>query len=96
MPIHCDCQATIARAKSKIYNGKNRYTRMRHSIIKQLLELGVMSIGFVKSELNLVDPLTKPLNKSFVAIMSRGMGLLSRSEDKSDGNPTYMIRDPMN
>lgn len=91
MLVHCDCQAFIARARSKIYNGKNILIRIRHSIVKQLLESGVMCLDFVISELNLVDSLTKPLNKSLVEITSRGMGLLSRSKDKTDGIPTYVI-----
>ena len=32
--IHCDCQAAIAKAKSKIYNGKSRHILLRHNIIK--------------------------------------------------------------
>ena len=55
MPIHYDCQVTIARARSKIHNGKSRYTRLRHSIIKQLLVLDVVSLDFLMSKLNLVD-----------------------------------------
>ncbi|KAH9781528.1 hypothetical protein KPL71_008509 [Citrus sinensis] len=93
--IHCDCQAAIAKAKSEIYNGKSRHIRLRHNIIKQLLKSGVVSLDFVKSELNLADPLTKPLNRRLVVNMSRGMGLLSRTVDKSDGYPTYVIGDPM-
>ena len=76
--IHCDCQAAIVMARSKIYNGKNRHIRMRHSIVKQLLESGVVSLDFVRSETNLADPLTKPLNRRLVESTSRGMRLLSR------------------
>ena len=47
--IHCDCQATIARAKSKIYNGKSRHIRLRHNIVRQLINNGVMSSDFVRS-----------------------------------------------
>jgi hypothetical protein len=47
--IHCDCQATIARAKSKIYNGKSRHIRLRHNIVRQLIESGVISMDFVRS-----------------------------------------------
>lgn len=77
--IHCDCQAAIARAKNKMYNGKSRHIRLRHNIIKQLLESRVVSLDFVRSELNLADPLTKPLNKRLEEQTSRGMGLLSRT-----------------
>ena len=34
MSTHCSCQATIAKAKSKIYDGKSRHICMRHNIIK--------------------------------------------------------------
>ena len=32
--IHCDCQLTIAIAKTKNYNGKNRHIQLRHNLIK--------------------------------------------------------------
>ena len=73
--IHCDCQAAIARAKNKIYNGKSRHIRLRHNIVRQLINNGVISLDYVKSELNLADPLTKPLSKKLVSSTSRGMGL---------------------
>ena len=58
-----DIQAAIAKAMSKIFNGKNRHIRLIHNIVRQLLEIGVISLEFVRSELNLANPLTKPLNK---------------------------------
>ena len=56
--MRCDSQATIAKAKSKIFNGKNMHIRLRYNIVRQLLETGFISLEFVRSELNLVDPLT--------------------------------------
>ena len=38
VPMHCDSQATIAKAKSKMFNGKNMYICLRHNIMQQLLE----------------------------------------------------------
>ncbi|RVW64279.1 Retrovirus-related Pol polyprotein from transposon TNT 1-94 [Vitis vinifera] len=73
--IHCDSQAAIAKAKTKIFNGKNRHIRLRHNIVQQLLEIGVISLEFVRSELNLADHLTKPLNKKLLEETSRGWGL---------------------
>ena len=46
-------------------------------------------LEFVRLELNLVDLLTKPLNKKLVEETSRGMGLMPITEVKSGGNPTY-------
>ena len=32
--MRCDSQATIAKAKSKIFNGKNRHIWLRHNIVR--------------------------------------------------------------
>ncbi|KAL6311728.1 hypothetical protein AAG906_020723 [Vitis piasezkii] len=88
MSMHCDSQAAITKAKSKIFNGKNMYICLRHNIVQQLLETGVISLEFVRSKLNLVDPLIKPLNKKLVEETSRGMGLMPITEVKS-GDRAY-------
>ena len=64
MSIHCDNQTTIARAKNKIYNRKSRHIRLRHKIVKQLLDDGIISLDYVRSELNISDPFTKPLGRT--------------------------------
>ena len=87
--MRCDSQATIAKAKSKMFNWKNLHIRLRHNIVQQLLETGVISLDFVRSELNLADPLTKPLNRKLLKQTSKGMRLLPIIEVKGDGNPTY-------
>ncbi|XP_071928133.1 uncharacterized protein [Coffea arabica] len=92
--IHCDCQAAIAIAKNKSYNCKSRHMRLRHDVVKQLLRDGIISIDFVKSELNLADPLTKPVGRKLILQTTREMGLGPTVVNK-DGNPTYMIGDPM-
>ena len=66
MSLCCDNQVAIAKVKSKIFNEKNRHIRLRHNIVRQLFETRVISLEFMMSELNLVDPLTKPLNKKLV------------------------------
>ncbi|KAL6347852.1 hypothetical protein AAG906_037581 [Vitis piasezkii] len=73
--MHCDSQAAIAKVKSKIFNGKNRHIRLRHNIVRQLIETGVISLEFVRPELNLANPLTKPLNKKLVEETLRRWGL---------------------
>jgi hypothetical protein len=76
--IHCDCQAAIARAKSKIYNGKSRHIRLRHNIVRQLIENGIISLDFVRSERNMANPLTKPLARKLVSETLRGIGLIPK------------------
>jgi len=73
--IHCDCQAAIAIAKNKSYNCKSRHMKLRYDVIKQLLRDGIISIDYVKSEINLVDPLTKPVGRKLILQTSKEMGL---------------------
>ena len=32
--LHCDCQATVTRVKSSIYNRKSRHIRLRHKLLR--------------------------------------------------------------
>ena len=86
LPESC---VTTAKAKSKIFNGKIRHICLRHNIVQQLLETWVISLEFVRSKLNLVDPLIKPLNKKLVEETSSEMRLMPNIELKSDGRLTY-------
>ena len=46
--MHCDCQATITKAKSKNFNEKRRHLRVQHKFIRQLISHDVVSIDFVR------------------------------------------------
>ena len=72
--VHCDCQSVIGRAKSLMYNGKSRHMHRRHNTIRQLLSNEVITIDYVKSNDNIVDPLTKGLPREKVQTLSMGMG----------------------
>ena len=58
-----------------MYNGKSRHIRRRHNTIREVLLTGIISIDHVKSKDNIVDPLTKGLNRELVEKSSREMGL---------------------
>ena len=73
--MHYDCQSTIAIAKTKTYNGKNRHIQLRRNLVKQLLKSEMIFIDYVKSERDLPDPLTKSLGRKLVLETSRGMRL---------------------
>ena len=60
----CDFQAVILIAKNRAFNGENRHIRLRHEVVKQLLKDGIISIDYVKSEVNLAYPLIKPLEEN--------------------------------
>ena len=92
--MHYDCQVAIARAKSKIYNGKSWHIWLRHNIVRQLIDNGVMSLDFVRSERNLADPLTKPLVRRLASATSRGIGLIPKLWHYGQCL-TYMMGDSM-
>ena len=73
--IHSDSQSAIGRAQNVMYNGKSRHIRCRHNTVRQLISTGIITIDYVESKENIVDPLTKGLNRDLVEKSSRGMGL---------------------
>ncbi|GKA88615.1 zinc finger, CCHC-type containing protein [Tanacetum coccineum] len=70
-----ECAATLAKAYSQMYNGKSRHLGVRHSMIRELITHGVVSIEFVRSQQNLVDHLTKGMTRDLVIKSTEGMGL---------------------
>ncbi|GJS18681.1 zinc finger, CCHC-type containing protein [Tanacetum coccineum] len=75
--IRCDSAATLTKAYNQMYNGKSRHLGVRHSMIRELIMNGVVSIEFVRLQQNLADHLTKGLARAnlWVIKSSEGMGL---------------------
>ena len=73
--VHCDCQAAISIIKNKAFNGKNKHICLRHEVVKHMLKDRIIFIDYVKSEVNLVYLLTKPLGRKLILETSSGMGL---------------------
>ena len=82
--LHCDSLATNGIAKNSVYNGRRRHICIRHGKIKQLLKDGVISVEYVRSKKNLVNPFTKGLTRRVVLESSRGMGLKPVDKDKDE------------
>ncbi|GKD55281.1 zinc finger, CCHC-type containing protein [Tanacetum coccineum] len=80
--ILCDSAATLAKAYSQMYNGKSRHLGVRHSMIRELIMNGVVSIEFVRSQQNLASHLTKGLARELVLKSAEGMGLKSKIVDE--------------
>nr|GEZ20491.1 hypothetical protein [Tanacetum cinerariifolium] len=75
--IRCDSVVTLAKAYSQVYNGKSRDLGVTHSMICELIMNGVISMEFVRTQLNLANHLTKGLAKDLVRKVAIGMGLKS-------------------
>nr|GEW93951.1 zinc finger, CCHC-type [Tanacetum cinerariifolium] len=73
--IRCDSATTLAKAYSKMYNGKSRHLGVRRSMIRELIMNEVVSIEFVRSQQNLADHLMKGSSRDLVIKSTEGMGL---------------------
>ncbi|GJR63610.1 zinc finger BED domain-containing protein RICESLEEPER 2 [Tanacetum coccineum] len=83
--IRCDSAATLAKAYSQMYNGKSRHLGVRHSMIRELITNGVVSIEFVRSQQNLADHLTKGLARDLVIKSAEGVRLKGLKHMFNDG-----------
>ena len=74
--LHCDNKAVIELVKQTHTNKKmNRHMQVRYKSVKKMLSSNIISLDFVKSELNIADQLKKGLSRKVVFELSRGMGL---------------------
>ena len=64
-----------------MYNGKSWHKRRRYNTIKQLLSTGVIAIENINSKDNIVDPLTKGLNRELVSKSLKWMGVKPVNEE---------------
>ncbi|GJZ36651.1 hypothetical protein Tco_0582842 [Tanacetum coccineum] len=74
--IRCDSVATLAKAYNQVYNVKSRHLGVRHSMIRELIMNGVISVEFLRTQLNLADHLTKGLARDLVRKAAIGIGNL--------------------
>ena len=75
--IRCDSQATLAKAYSQVYNGKSRHLGVRHSMVRELIMHGIISVEWIATKRNLADHLTKGLCRDLVKGSAVGLGLKS-------------------
>ena len=75
--IRCDSEAALSNAYSQMYKGRSRHMGVRHSMIRERIIHGIISLEFVKTEYNLADHLTKGLSRDLVNKSAEGMGLKS-------------------
>ncbi len=65
--LHCNNEATISRAFSKIYNDKSRHIALRHKYVRQLNSDGIIIVVYMRSKNTLADPLTKGLSRDMIS-----------------------------
>ena len=68
--------ATTLEGYTQLYNGKSIHIGLRHNYVRDLITNGVIIVDVVRSNQNLIDPLTKGLIRDLVNKTTKGMGLV--------------------
>ena len=64
MKIFCDNTGAIALAKESIFHKKTKHIKRRFNSIRENVQDGDIEICKVHTDLNVADPLTKPLSRA--------------------------------
>jgi hypothetical protein len=74
--MNCDNQTVITKVNSAKNNAKStRHVKRRLKYVRKLRNSGVITVAYVQTDKNLVDPFTKGLSWNMIEITSREMGL---------------------
>ena len=64
MKIFCDNTGAIALAKESTFHKKTKHIKRRFNSIRHQVSEGVIEICKIHTDLNVADPLTKPLSRA--------------------------------
>ncbi|KAL1333162.1 hypothetical protein AAHE18_11G079700 [Arachis hypogaea] len=68
-------ESTMSRVYNTVYNEKSRHISLRHEFVRQLIDDGVITITYIRSQENLADPFTKDLSRDKIKETTAKMGL---------------------
>ena len=60
--IHCDNKSAINISKNPVLHSRTKHIMIRHHFIRELVEEKLVVIDYVKTEFQLADIFTKPLD----------------------------------
>ena len=75
MYLYCDNSGAIAQTKEPRSHQKSKQILRRYHIIREIVERGDVKICKVHTDLNIADPLTKPLTQPKHEVHTRPMGI---------------------
>lgn len=79
MSLFVDNKSVIDISKNPIQHLRTKHINIRHHFIKQLVEENVVSLDYVKTDGQLADILTKPLDSKWFKYLRGGIGLCTLS-----------------
>jgi hypothetical protein len=75
LDLYCDNNGTIAQAKEPRNHQKNKHVLRKFNLIREIVRRGDIKICKVHTDLNVTDPLTKPLPQPKHEAHMRAMGI---------------------
>ena len=75
LDLYCDNSGTIAIAKEPRSHQKTKHFMQRYHLIRQFIERGEVNLCKIHTDLNVSDPLTKPLPRPKDEAHTRAMGI---------------------
>jgi hypothetical protein len=73
--LYCDNNGAIAQAKEPRSHQKSKHILRRYHLIREIVKRGDVKICKVHTDLNMADPLTKPLPQAKYETHTRAMGM---------------------
>ena len=75
LDLYCDNSGAIAQAKEPRSHQKSKHILRRYHLIREIIDRGDVKICKVHTDLNIADPLTKPLPQPKHEAHTRAMGI---------------------
>ncbi|KAI3769842.1 hypothetical protein L6452_00956 [Arctium lappa] len=77
IPIYCDSKSAIAITANPVQHTKTKHIDVRYHFIKDNVEKGTIELFFVKTEYQLADLFTKPLDEKRFTFLVSKLGMLN-------------------
>ena len=75
IPIMCDNTSAINLSRNPIQHSRTKHIEIRYHFIRDHVQKGDIKLDFVKSEMQLADIFTKPLNEERFCMIRRELGM---------------------
>ena len=77
IPIYCDSKSAIAISCNPVHHSKTKHIDVRYHFIKDHVEKGDIELYFVKTDFQLADLFTKPLDVTRFNFLISKLGMLN-------------------
>ena len=75
--IYCDNTSVMNLSKNPVNHSRTKHIDVRHHFLRDCLEKGLINLEFIKTENQIADIFTKPLNENSFIKLRRDLGIMS-------------------